>query len=298
MGLGSDNTCWWPGGRLHPLYTPLYTFIRGTPPSPRQPVQQGVAQGVAWGQADNSGTETCRCLCRRSECAYRGGHADAGGSAALNLPVLIPWDCGSEGGRGGCRQVGWAGKGEAGPKWGLSPKSRHRERERAGMGLFLVITETIAYMCVHTDTYIHTYSTSLLPRMGVWMGRGGSGGSSCAAPCSCRGGRGGCWLRGAGDPSGMDPAPQSSTGGIQGNGGVEAAEPAPRAMRTRTHPLRLAGVRGTGRARRGGCSPTPSLLREGTEKKELNEWKLEETWGTSPLPANPRGVAQHVESSR
>lgn len=82
--------------------------------------------------------------------------------------------------------------------------------------------------------------------------------------------------------------PCGAQGVIRSGGRAEAAELAPTAARTCTHPLRLGGKGGEmGWAWGGGFPPTVSLLWEGTEKKELNVWKLKETWGTSPLPANP-----------
>lgn len=70
------------------------------------------------------------------------------------------------------RWDGW-GRGEPAPSGGCPRNQGTGNGNRLGWGFFVRNQKQgIAYMYVHTDTYIRTYSTSLLPRTGVWLGWG------------------------------------------------------------------------------------------------------------------------------
>lgn len=188
---------------------------------------------------------------------------------------------GSEGGRGGYRQVGRIGKWGAGPERGAVPEIKAQGVGTGWERAFLGKTGKRAlHICMYIQPRIYT---RIAPPCSLARGSGRDGiggvvlGAAWMQPLAAA-----CWLWGAGDPSGKDPAPRR----------LQSPD-----SRADPHAPAEAGWDGGGDGRwgghgvcGGGCAPpsTLSLLREGTEKKELNEWKLEETRGTSPLPANPR----------
>lgn len=232
----SCNTCWWP-----PPYTPVYTFIRGPPRHPpTHPLGTSVRMGGTWGHW---------------------------GHAAPSWLVLTPPDTP----RVGVGANGMDGKGGSRPpRKGLAPKSRHREWERAGTGLFWDNTKTrVLRICAHM------YIAHIAPPVWGLLGWGGSGGSSCATPPLLLGDGGGCW----------------------GQRWV---------LGTHWGWIWPCGIRGGGS---GGCTVGPDrrprppalpVLREGTEKTKRDEWKLKDTQGRPRRgwwhsTGSPAGLEGHDE---
>lgn len=167
-------------------------------------------------------------------------------------------------GGGGGQWDGWEW-GEPAPPRGLSPKSRHREWEWAGTGLFWDNTKTrVLRICALM------YIAHIAPRVGS-AGMGRPGGSSYPAPPSCWGQR---WVLGT--HWGRIGThwewiwPRGTWGGGSGGCGVVPDR--------RPHPQ---------------PSPPPGRYR----KTKWDEWKLKGTrgrprraqWHSTGTPAGPEG---------